>query len=136
MNAKEFILEVSSDRCEEMEFRRLTQEFADALLIYNIKVTPFSLNGKLHFNKCSLRKKREIIAFLDLNLWLVKESIRAGGSETPSAKNLLWRLLQKTRLIPEDDIFDKINDGDLVEVYFTDHTPLFRNLKFMVIKRY
>lgn len=38
--------------------------------------------------------------------------------------------MQKTRMVPEDDIFDKINDGDLVEVYFTDHTPMFRSLEY------
>nr|BDT28462.1 hypothetical protein BHI3_19280 [Bacteriovorax sp. HI3] len=128
MNAKEFISEISPERCEEVEFRRLALEFAEALSFYNIKVTPYRAHAKMHFNKCSLKKKREVIAYLDLNISLIKECIRAG--ETPSNKTLLWRLLQKTRLVPDDEIFDKISDGDLVEVYFTDHTPMFRSLEF------
>ncbi len=52
------------------------------------------------------------------------------GASEPSAKIFLWKLFKRINCAPADDLFDKISDEDIIEVYFTDHTPIFRSIKF------
>lgn len=128
-NARDFIANVNDERCNEREFKKVSMEFCEALKFFGIKKLPFHTSYNLHFSKRSKKDQKKIIAYLDINLQILNECIMSGDSAFDN-RVLLWRVFKRIGGAPQDDIFDKIGDEDLIEVYFPDHTPLFRNLKF------
>jgi hypothetical protein len=129
LNAKKFTENVSNERCTEHEFKKIAMEFCEALKVVGIQMLPFHTSFSLHFSKRSKKAQKKILAYLDINLEILNECILSGENAFDN-KVLLWRVFKRIGGAPQDDIFDKISDDDLVEVYFPDHTPLFRNLKF------
>ncbi|MBX3020226.1 MAG: hypothetical protein KF799_01005 [Bdellovibrionales bacterium] len=45
-------------------------------------------------------------------------------------RNMLWKFFSKMGYAPTSDIFDRIEDGDIIEVYSMDHQQLYRNLNY------
>lgn len=129
LNAKNFVESVSNERCNEHEFKKMALEFCEALKILGIHILPFHTSSRLHFSKRSKKSQKKIIAYLDINLQIINECILS-GEDAFDNRVLLWRVFKRIGGAPQDDIFDKISGDDLIEVYFTDHTALFRNLKF------
>lgn len=128
-NAKDFINNVDDERCNEREFKKIAMEFCEALKVVGITTLPFRSSSNLHFSKRSKKDQKKIIAYLDLSLSVLNECILS-GQDAFDNRVLLWRVFKRLGHVPQDDLFDKIHDDDLIEIYFTDHTPLFRNLKF------
>lgn len=128
-NAKEFIASVDNERCNEYEFKKVATEFCEALEVIGINKLPFHSSHNLHFTKRSKKDQKKIIAYLDISLNILNECIMSGDDAFDN-RVLLWRVFKRIGGAPQDDLFDKIEDDDLVEIYFPDHTPLFRNLKF------
>lgn len=128
-NAKQFIENVNDERCNEFEFKKIAKEFCEALNVVGIKTIPFHNGDKLHFTKRSRKDQKKIMAYLDISLSVLNECIMS-GEDAFDNRVLLWRVFKRLGGTPQDDLFDKIDNDDLVEIYFTDHTPLFRNLKF------
>lgn len=129
-NSKDFINNVADERCNESEFIKIAIEFCDSLKVLGMTTLPFRSSSNLHFSKRSKKDQKKIIAYLDISLAIFNECILSGGTEAFDNRVLLWRLLKRIGGVPQDDLFDKIKDDDLIEVYFPDHTPLFRNFKF------
>ena len=128
-NTKQFIENVNDERCNEIEFKKIASEFCQTLKVLGIDYVPFHNGQKLHFSKRSKKDQKKIIAYLDISLEVLKECIMSGENAFDN-RVLLWRVFKRLGGTPQDDLFDKIDDDDLIEIYFTDHTPLFRNLKF------
>jgi len=128
-STKEFINNVNDERCNEKEFIRMAMEFCEALKIVGITTLPFRSSSNLHFTKRSKKDQKKILAYLDISMAVLKECI-LDGQDAFYDKVLLWRVFKRIGGVPQDDLFDKIHEDDLIEVYFTDHTPIFRNLKF------
>ena len=128
-NAKDFIQRVNEDRCNEEEFKKIATEFCEVLKTLGITTLPFRPDRKLHFSKRSKKDQKKIISYLDISLSILNECILSKENAFDN-KVLLWRVFKRIGGAPQDDLFDKIDDDDLIEIYFTDHTPLFRNLKF------
>lgn len=128
-NAKEFIESVDDQRCNEFEFKKVAMEFCETLKVVGINTLPFRNSSQLHFSKRSKKDQKKIIAYLDISLSVLSECILS-GEDAFDNRVLLWRVFKRIGGSPQDDLFDKIGDEDLIEIYFPDHTPLFRNLKF------
>lgn len=128
-SAKEFIESIEDYRCNEREFKKVAMEFCEALKVVGIATLPFHSSSNLHFNKRSKKDQKKIIAYLDINLSILNECIMS-GEDALDNRTLLWRVFKRIGGAPQDNLFDKIGDDDLIEIYFPDHTPLFRNLKF------
>ncbi|MBY0416246.1 MAG: hypothetical protein K2Q18_18880 [Bdellovibrionales bacterium] len=129
-NFKDYTSHIDDSRCNVIEFKKLACEFSFILKKLNVNISPFRPNrSKLVFEERNLAHQKKAIAYLDLSIEIFKESVLLGETGRESGK-LLWRFCKRLGQAPQDDIFDKISDDDLVEVYCTDHTPIFRNLKF------
>lgn len=128
-NAKQFIDQIEDSRCNEREFKRSALEFCETLKLVGIKTLPFHPGKTLHFSKRSKKDQKKILAYLDISTAIFNECIMS-NEDIHDNRVLLWRVFKRIGAAPQDDLFDKIHDDDLVEIYFTDHTPLFRNLKF------
>ncbi|MBC7714685.1 MAG: hypothetical protein H7177_15170 [Rhizobacter sp.] len=123
------ISSIDNSRCELIEFKRLAHEYCEIINQFGYKVKPHRDWKVLHFEKCALPQKKRAILFLDANIEILKECIASGENPRNSAR-LLWRILRKIKATPEADIFDKMLETDVVEVYLDDHTQIFRNLEF------
>ncbi len=123
------ISSIDISRCELIEFKRLAEEYCALVNQFGFNVLPHRDWKVLNFEKCSLLQKKRAILYLDANLEILKECIASGENPKNSAR-LLWRILKKIKATPESDIFDKISEGDVIEVYLDDHTQIFRNLEF------
>lgn len=110
-------------------FRGQTEKFADFLAKEGVFLKPY-LSPELHdFAKLDGRGKSEAVRVLGQTLDVFVEVI-ASGDNLRDTPQLLWRSLRKLGWIPRSDSFDKIADGDVVEIYSHDHIGLFRNLAF------
>jgi hypothetical protein len=58
------------------------------------------------------------------------EKLIGAGEKLTSTSRLLWRFFQQTGFKPCGDIFDKIDDDHVVEVYATNHTHIWQSLNF------
>lgn len=129
MSAKQLISTIDISRCHAEEFKKLSVEYCQLVSHFGFKAKPFRDNRPLRFLSSSPAQKMRAIAYLDANIEILKECIASGESPKNSAQ-ILWRILKKIKATPEMDIFDKIEEGDVVEVYFDDHVQIFRNLEF------
>jgi len=57
----------------------------------------------------------------------VLESALEKGEDLRDDRRLLWRMISKMGYTPQSDIFDRIEDGDTVEIYTVDNWQIFRN---------
>jgi len=72
-------------------------------------------------------KKREAISDIQTALEIF-EGARAEGQSLSNSPQILWRGLRKFGWIPQSDIFDKIEPGDLFQVYSLTQKLIFSNL--------
>lgn len=129
MNAHSLLENIDQSRCIVSEFKRLAEEYCSLVVSFGFKVKPYRDSGVLKFESCNLKQRSRAIAYLDANIELLKECVAQGDDPRNSAQ-MLWRILRKIKAIPENDIFDKIAQGDVVEVYLDDHIQIYRNLEF------
>lgn len=129
MSTKQLISNIEHSRCHLDEFKKLSAQYCDLINQFGFKVKAFRENRPLRFESSALKQKMRAIAYLDANIEILNECIASGENPKNSAQ-MLWRILKKIKATPEMDIFDKIEDGDVIEVYYDDHVQIFRNLEF------
>jgi hypothetical protein len=81
------------------------------------------------FSALEASHKTRIISRLEIEITLFEEIIAAGEKLTDSAR-FVWRYFTKCGGSPSSDIFGKIHEGDVVEIYSTEQIHLFQNLNF------
>jgi hypothetical protein len=82
-----------------------------------------------HFTQLPEELKKLILDSMMENIDLFNEMKSHGESLVDSPK-LLWRSLNRLGWKPKSDIFDKMADGDIIEVYTLERMQVFRNLAF------
>ncbi|OFZ18453.1 MAG: hypothetical protein A2X94_00470 [Bdellovibrionales bacterium GWB1_55_8] len=118
------------DRVER--FRQMSLLYSQMVHEEGILVRPFRSPGLELFANSSPERQLAAIDCLSESLEIFTE-LRDEGCSLKDTPRLLWRSLNRLRLIPEKDIFDKISDEDVVEIYSLDHRQRFRNLKFFEV---
>jgi len=93
------------------------------------------LNGLPHFNELTLSEKNTAVEHLKFYRDLCFDHVTEGQSLRDS-KRLTWRALVKLGLSPGSDFLNRIECGDVVEIYNTEQVQLFRNLEFFDICSY
>ncbi len=79
----------------------------------------------------SLKDDRKHLAINQLtNQMAVFDEVLAHSEKLTDSPKLLWRYLNKIGYRPCADIFDKIEDNDVVEVYGSDQIHIFQNFNF------
>lgn len=77
----------------------------------------------------SQEKKTQTIDRLRGDLSIIREAMSAGESLSDS-RRLLWRFLKRNTLTPCSDLFNEIEDDDVVELYGADGIHLWQNMVF------
>ncbi|MGZ3683359.1 MAG: hypothetical protein ACXVCI_05880 [Bdellovibrionota bacterium] len=81
------------------------------------------------FEKVDEPRRKALLARLEAEISIFEETLAAGEKLTDS-KKLLWRHFSRSRFAPCSQLFDKIRDTDVVEIYGLDQIHLFQNLAF------
>lgn len=81
------------------------------------------------FESTTEARRKSLVARLEVENSIFEETLAAGDKLTDSRK-LLWRHFSRSGFVPCSDLFDKIGDTDVVEVYGMDQIHLTQNLNF------
>jgi hypothetical protein len=98
-----------------------------------VSVRPFLDPSLPIFSNYETKLQDQIIHGIVADLEIF-ESMRNEGHSLKDTPKLVWRYMHKLGLVPQSDIFDKITDNDIVEVYLVSdgaQRQVFRNLKFL-----
>ena len=115
----------------EHQFRGLVERYATLLGEVGVRCVPFDDNNLPLYKKTRPEVQQNAVIFLQ-NALAVYEQIRMAGESFRNNKNLIWRTLNRLKLIPDSAIFDKISDDDVVEIYaLPDHSHLAWNIRLL-----
>jgi hypothetical protein len=110
-------------------FRALSLAFRDFMAEEGLAVIPFESPELPLFRKLDQASQQQALQVLGMSLEVFAE-VKAEGNSLRDTPKLLWRCLSRLGWTPTEDIFDKIEDGDVVEIYSLQQVGLFRNLCF------
>lgn len=112
----------------DTEFMRLTDSLCGLLASEGIHFSSY-LPGLPLFSKLPEENKMKAISSLQFQYDLCMEQISEGYvlKDSPS---FTWRALRKLGYVPTSDLFEKIRDDHVIEVYSADSVQVFRNLNF------
>jgi hypothetical protein len=110
-------------------FRALLEYFAEIAALEGTIKQPYTSPELLLFQKMKPTQQEEAIRLLTLTLEVFDET-RAEGYRLKDNPQLLWRCLRRLKMTPRSDVFDRISDTDVVEVYSPEYLGIFRNLQF------
>jgi PAS domain-containing protein len=116
-------------------FRAQTELLAWFLADEGVNKSPYFSRDLPHFSELAADEQAEAVRVLGHTLEIFDEVKTAGGTlaDTPQ---LIWRSLRRLNWTPKSDVFDKIEKGDVIEIYSTEHRGLFRNLAFYDLVSY
>lgn len=109
------------------EFRDLCERTSRAIATTGREVVPYESHEMPRFQRHS---NFERVLETLRNYTEVLESAVAAKEDLEDSKHLVWRMIQRMGYVPKSDVFDKLEDGDTIEIYTTDNWQVFRNLRF------
>lgn len=59
---------------------------------------------------------------------LLAESLKDGGSG--DSRTMMWKFFTKMGYVPTSDMFGRVQDEDIIEIYAMDGTQIYRNLRY------
>jgi hypothetical protein len=66
----------------------------------------------------------------------VCESVAQSGQSLRDSSIILWKMLSRLKFRPGTDLFDKLDQDDVIEIYDSSSVQIFRNLRFFEICSY
>jgi hypothetical protein len=137
MKAREMILPSEQKPPEELDarFAELATRFCVILAQNGIPLRPFESydsgkSGRLpHFSRLSTYQKSAVVDSLQEVLAVCAEAQAAGDSPVDNRK-YFWRSLRRMKLTPCSDVFDRIEQDDVIEIFTPDARQIFRSLNF------
>jgi hypothetical protein len=98
-------------------------------------VRPLSYGSAPYFSAQTAEKKRDILSGMQVFVEICQLTL-ANGKKLDDARSLIWYGLSHLEMRFTSDLFDKITDGDIVEVYTSDNIQILRNFKFFEYTSY
>ncbi len=112
-----------------LEFSRWCERYADLAAMNGIEVRPYRSIDLPLFSQLSTTDQESALNAIEGNVKLFESMVLEKVKLTDS-KQLLWKCCRALGLTPRSDIFDRIGDEDVVEIYSTQQKQIFRNLQF------
>lgn len=117
------------------EFRQKAEILCLMLQKEGLSTKPYPSERLMYFNQLQLEQKREVLQQLSTYLDVCIQTVNDGIS-LKNTSALTWRMVRKMGLVPLGDIFDKIEEDDVVEIYTPKSVQIFRNMKFFEVCSY
>lgn len=123
------------DKNQSQTLRFLMKELAKQFIKEGYSVSAYTEASWAQFDKMSSDQKDQTYRNF-LSYYAVCEEAVNSGDLICDSQALLWRMIKKLGLRPSGDLFNKISDGDVIEIYNKDFIQTFRNLRFFEISSY
>lgn len=117
------------------EFAALANKTVEYAIIAGSRLIPFSSPSMPFFNKLNHIDKLKVISELK-SFNEICEQILSEGKALTDAKAMTWYALRKFNLHFPSDLFDFINDENVIEIYNRDNIQIFRNFNFFDVTSY
>src|SRR5271169_939861 len=98
------------------KFRQMCLYYSDLLALEGKKVKPFRSPDLPVFSALTAEQKQNATDFIGMALEIFEET-RAEGFKLNDSPKLLWRALRKLGWTPQSDVFDRIGENDVVNIY-------------------
>ena len=123
-------MQIQTDISESLnqDFMSLTEDLSRWLAAEGIRCRAYT-PGLPHFSKLTLVQRQQIVENVRFYHELCQEQMNDGYKIVDSLV-LTWRALNKLGLAPRSDLFTKVTDEDIIEVYAGDGRQLYRNFRF------
>jgi len=123
-------MQIQTDISESLnqDFMSLTEDLSRWLAVEGIRCRPYT-PGLPHFSVLPVAKRQDIVSAVRFYHELCQEQVNEGYKITDSLV-FTWRALNKLGLVPRSDLFSKVTDEDILEVYSGDGRQLYRNFRF------
>jgi hypothetical protein len=110
-------------------FRDLSEELSEILRSHGIECSAYRSPELPAFSRLPSDGQQMATKELGRYVRLCRDIMAEGGSLL-SSRTFAWRAIREAGLIPPSDLFSKILDTDLVEIYDLNNIQKFRNFKF------
>ena len=110
------------------DFMSLTEDLSRWLAVEGKRCRPYT-PGLPFFSQLPVHKRAEIVQAVRFYHELCQEQVNEGYKITDSLV-FTWRALNKLGLVPRSDLFSKVTDDDILEVYDGEGRQLYRNFRF------
>ena len=111
------------------KFRQMCLYYSDLLALEGKKVRPFRSPDLPVFSALTAEQKKSAIDFIGTALEIFEET-RAEGFKLNDSPRLLWRALRKLGWTPQSDVFDRMGEKDVINIYTPQNIQIFQNLNF------
>lgn len=130
-------LNVSNVKTTEMsqKFILLAEHLCELLRIYGLNVKPYLDKNNLYFSE--LTEELQISQLNHFQRYVeVCQETKEQGHDLRETGHLVWNMLKKLELKSHVDVFSKLKETDIVEIYNSQNVQTFRNLNFFHICSY
>jgi len=110
-------------------FKQKCLYYSDLLKLEGKTVKPFRSEDLPVFSRLTSAEKQNAVDFITSALEIFEET-RAEGFQLNDSPKLLWRALRKLGWTPQSDVFDRIGEHDVVNIYSPGPIQVFQNLNF------
>lgn len=111
------------------DFRTMALQIAKFGAKAGVKIRPFKDEDLPYFSKLPIDKRKQIISSLDFLIRVCEATIKNGYSADDSAQ-LTWYAIKELGWRPSSDLFEKIDNDSIIEIYDTNNLQVFRNFNF------
>lgn len=126
--------DVMKDDSDVLEkFRQCCLRYAELVAAAQVNIIPFKDETLPIYASLAKDAKQRALAHILADIEIFESMLAEKQSLKDSSKHV-WRFLRQMNLTPQSDIFDKMSDNDVVEIYIPDETgqrQAFRNLRFL-----
>lgn len=112
------------------KFAELAESYCAHLARAGVYKKPFDHAHTPLFMKASAQAQKQAIEFLEIQVRIFDEMAQA-GEHLKDNHRLLWRTLGRMQMTPETDIFDKLYDGCVIEIFNLDNVHVGWNMRLM-----
>lgn len=116
-------------------FTHLTERFCLLLQRESLTVKPYGDGGPVHFSALPDPLQEHVLQSFEKYVGVCVETIAGGWSLRDDAQ-VLWRMFKSLRVHPCNELMASIEQGDVIEIYDTNYTQVFRNIAFFSICSY
>lgn len=110
------------------EFKTIATDISLMLQAEGKTVRPY-VAGLPHFSSLSLEKKRNAVEQVRFYQELCHAQL-ADGYKINDSLTFTWKAFRRLGLVPSSDLFNNIENEDIIEIYSKEHVQLFRNFNF------
>lgn len=116
-------------------FVHLSQRMIELVAREGLSLRAFDSLTLPHFTAANFDERKRVIELLELTNRLI-EKVHSEGLKASDSTSLVWAFFSSSKYIPTSETFDKIEDGDMVDIYNLQGQLIFANLRFYEVSSY